>query len=255
MEWWVWCTHFQRYMIKWCTVIYELRNESSMLRSKWGDLVMKITRLHLVWYTIFFERYIRQWRIYHDHPDISLHSMLSLIKNQNSFMITIHRENFNSCAPSYCCHSTHERLFDREFVCLSCIKLSFTFIKIRHHTIRFIFFSSSIYSISKCWWWSWTRRRWGGGGGWWWWSAWWKGWSCRCWPRRSFDRTSKRMVGVLEWWHGVALAAGDGARRLAVVVAVEWGARVVGVEVLAVVVVLGCGRCCWWRWKWVKLQV
>lgn len=49
------------------------------------------------------------------------------------------------------------------------------------------------------------------------------------------------MVGVLEWWHGMALAAGDGARGLAVVVvvAVEWGARVVGVEVLAVVVVLG----------------
>ena len=47
------------------------------------------------------------------------------------------------------------------------------------------------------------------------------------------------MVGVLEWWHGMALAAGDGARGLAVVVAVEWGARVVGVEGLAVVVVLG----------------
>ena len=56
------------------------------------------------------------------------------------------------------------------------------------------------------------------------------------------------MVGVLEWWHGMALAAGDGARGLAVVVAVEWGARVVGVEVLAVVVVLGCGRCCGRRW-------
>ena len=60
---------------------------------------------------------------------------------------------------------------------------------------------------------------------------------------------------MLEWWHGVALAAGDGARGLAVVVAVEWGARVVGVEVLAVVVVLGCGRCCGRRWGWVKLQV
>ena len=47
------------------------------------------------------------------------------------------------------------------------------------------------------------------------------------------------MVGVLEWWHGMALAAGDGARGLAVVVAVEWVARVVGVEGLAVVVVLG----------------
>ena len=58
-KWWVWCTHFQRDMIKWCTVFYQLRNESSMLRSKSGDLVMKITRLHLVWYTIFFERYIR----------------------------------------------------------------------------------------------------------------------------------------------------------------------------------------------------